>query len=81
MDYLELIARVTSLTPDKGQVMVRYYGLYANAHRGKALKSGGSAHKLSIMECSKSPRRGWASMIRKVYEIFFMNNSSGERFG
>jgi hypothetical protein len=34
MDYLELIARVTSHIPDKGQVMVRYYGLYANAHRG-----------------------------------------------
>jgi len=31
MDYLELIARVTSHIPDKGQVMVRYYGLYANA--------------------------------------------------
>ena len=27
MDYLELIARVTSHIPDKGQVMVRYYGL------------------------------------------------------
>jgi hypothetical protein len=26
------IARVTSHIPDKGQVMVRYYGLYANAH-------------------------------------------------
>ena len=35
MDYLEFIARVTSHIPDKGQVMVRYYGLYANAHRGK----------------------------------------------
>ena len=35
MDYLEFIARVTSPIPDKGQVMVRYYGLYANAHRGK----------------------------------------------
>jgi hypothetical protein len=31
MDCLELIARVTSHIPDKGQVMVRYYGLYANA--------------------------------------------------
>jgi hypothetical protein len=31
MDYLELIARVTSHFPDKGQLMVRYYGLYANA--------------------------------------------------
>jgi len=35
MDYLDFIARVTSHIPDKGQVMVRYYGLYANAHRGK----------------------------------------------
>ncbi|MBP1777923.1 MAG: putative transposase [candidate division NC10 bacterium] len=32
MDYLEFTARVTSHIPDKGQVMVRYYGLYANAH-------------------------------------------------
>ena len=31
MDYLEFTARVTSHIPDKGQVMVRYYGLYANA--------------------------------------------------
>jgi hypothetical protein len=40
MDYLEFIARVTSHIPDKGQVMVRYYGLYANAHRGKVRKAG-----------------------------------------
>lgn len=38
MDYLEFIARVTSHIPDKGQVMVRYYGLYSNAHRGKMRK-------------------------------------------
>jgi hypothetical protein len=39
MDYLEFIARVVSHIPDKGQVMVRYYGLYANAHRGKVRKA------------------------------------------
>jgi hypothetical protein len=39
MDYLEFIARVTSHIPDKGQVTVRYYGLYANAHRGKVRKA------------------------------------------
>jgi len=32
MDYLDFIARVTSHIPDKGQVTIRYYGLYANAH-------------------------------------------------
>jgi hypothetical protein len=36
MDYLKFIARVTSHIPDKGQVMVRYYGLYTNAHREPA---------------------------------------------
>ena len=32
MDYLEFIARVTSHIPDKGQVMVRYYGLCNAQH-------------------------------------------------
>jgi len=60
MDYLEFIARVTSHIPDKGQVMVRYYGLYANAHRGKVRKSGERDRKLVIIEeeCPKIPRRG-----------------------
>jgi len=40
MDYMEFIARVTSHIPDRGQVMVRYYGLYANAYRGRAKKGG-----------------------------------------
>ena len=31
MDYLDSIARVTSHIPDKGQVTIRYFGLYANA--------------------------------------------------
>ena len=31
MDYLELIARVTSHIPDKAQVMFRYYGLFPAA--------------------------------------------------
>jgi hypothetical protein len=39
MDYLEFIARVVSHIPDRGQVMVRYYGLYANAH--PILRAGG----------------------------------------
>ncbi len=57
--------------PDKGQVLVRYFGLYANAHRGKVGKSEKVAHKLVNIEeeCPRIPRRGWAEMIRKVYEI------------
>jgi len=33
MDYLEFIARVTSHIPDKGQVMIRYYGLCKALHK------------------------------------------------
>ena len=40
MDYLEFIARVTFPHPRQGEGMVRYYGLYANAHRGKARRTG-----------------------------------------
>ena len=71
MDYLEFIARVTSHIPDKGQVTVRYLGLYANAHRGKVRKREAGEYKLilSEQECPRIPRRGWAEMIRKVYEV------------
>jgi hypothetical protein len=71
MDYLEFIARVTSHIPDKGQVMVRYYGPYANAHRGKIRKAGISPFALRLAEedLKRIPSKGWAEMIRKVYEV------------
>jgi Putative transposase len=71
MDYPEFIARVTSHIPDKGQVMVRYYGLYANAHRGKVKKASLSASALRVAEekFRRIPSKGWAEMIRKVYEV------------
>jgi hypothetical protein len=71
MDYLAFIARVTSHIPDKGQVMVRYYGLYANAHRGKIKKASLEACPLRIVEDKprRIPSKGWAEMIRKVYEV------------
>jgi hypothetical protein len=71
MDYLEFIARATSHIPDKGQVMVRYYGLYANAHRGKVRKAGLSPFLLRMAEEEEKPvpSKGWAEMIRKVYEV------------
>ncbi len=71
MEYLDFIARVTSHIPDKGQVMVRYYGIYANAHRGKKLKATVDVSHPSIIEAKTpfAPSRGWAEMIRKVYEV------------
>jgi hypothetical protein len=71
MDYLEFIARVTSHIPDKGQVTVRYYGLYANAHRGKIRKASQVPVSLGMIEeeLRPIPSQGWAEMIRKVYEV------------
>jgi hypothetical protein len=51
-DYLEFIARVTSHIPDNGQVTVRYYGLYANAHRGKVRK----ASRVPVVPAENRPR-------------------------
>jgi len=69
MDYLEFIARVTSHIPDKGQVMVRYFGLYANAHRGKVKKASQSPTAFRIVEeeLRRLPSKGWAALIRKPY--------------
>jgi len=71
MDYLEFIARVTSHIPDKRQVMVRYYGLYSNAHRGKMRKAEADPSHPPIIEDDPTyvPSKGWAEMIRKVYEV------------
>jgi hypothetical protein len=51
--------------------MVRYYGLYANAHRGKIKKASLAAFPLRIIEdkLRRIPSKGWAEMIRKVYEV------------
>jgi len=71
MDYLEFIARVTSHIPDKGQVTIRYFGLYANAHRGKVKKASRVPVSLGMIEeeLRPIPSKGWAEMIRKVYEV------------
>jgi len=71
MDYLEFIARVTSHIPEKHQVTIRYLGVYANAHRGRMRKLSEERHPLKIVEenLPRIPRKGWAEMIKKVYEV------------
>ena len=70
MDYLEFIARVTAHIPDKGQVMIRYYGLYSNAHRGRQRKRGQAFTALSMVEPppARKATPGWRELIKKVYE-------------
>ena len=65
------VARVTSHIPDEGQVTVRYFGLYANAYRGKVRKTSLGPFPLRMVEdeLRRLPAKGWAEMIRKVYEV------------
>jgi len=58
--------------------MVRYYGLYANAHkafpcgsREKMRKTGADPLCPLIIEDEDTfiPSKGWAEMIKKVYSI------------
>jgi len=60
-----------SLDDKQGQVMVRYHGLYANAHRGKVRKVNLAVFPLRVVEAELRPvpSKGWAAMIRKVYEV------------
>jgi len=62
---------VTSHIPEKGQVMVRYYGLYPNAHRGKMRKTQEEANPFLIIEQEEPfvSSKDWTEMIRKVYEV------------
>jgi hypothetical protein len=70
MDYLDFIARATAHIPDKGQVMIRYYGLYSNAHRGKERKRAQATSAMPILTPPppKQASPGWRELIRKVYE-------------
>jgi hypothetical protein len=51
--------------------MIRYYGLYANAHRGKINKAGVLLSHPPIIEEEERfvPSKGWTEIIRKVFEV------------
>ncbi len=51
--------------------MVQHYGLYANAHLGKVRKAGLGPRALPMVEDTlhRLPSKGWAEIIRRVYEV------------
>jgi hypothetical protein len=74
-DVLEFIARVVDHIPEPSQQMVRYWGHYANAARGrrsKAERAGNlaqAAPRQDDDEFSRSARLTWSKLIRRVYEV------------
>jgi hypothetical protein len=71
-DALEWLAAMCSHVPNKGEQMVRYYGFYSNAARGKRKKNDHDELIPSILEpdgTSKEYRKDWARLIQKIYGV------------
>jgi hypothetical protein len=79
---MEFVARVLVQIPDPRRHLVRYYGAYSNASRGKREKAAAPAERSSPDEAPEDAaipepdgpyraalRRRWAELIRRVYEI------------
>ena len=74
LDVLEFLARVASHIPDKGQVLQRYYGWYANRTRGIRRRAGAPEEPPAVEAESVPPslpeiRRRWAELLRRIFEV------------
>ncbi len=76
LDVLEFLARVASHIPNKGEVLQRYYGWYANRTRG--IRRRTATHRqasASAVEVEPMPpslqevRRRWAELLRRIFEV------------
>jgi len=71
-DAPEWLAAMCSHVPNPGEQMVRYYGWYSNASRGKRQKSAEENAVPNIIESDSAPaacRKSWARLIQKIYEV------------
>ena len=69
---MEWLAAMFSHIPNKGAQMVGYYGYYSNVARGKRKGVGTGDVIPCILEPqgnSKTFRKNWARLIRKIYEV------------
>jgi Putative transposase len=80
IDAMEFVARVLVQIPAPKRHLVRYYGAYSNAARGKRKKAAAPAEPSSPHEAPEDVaipdepyraalRRRWAELIRRVYEV------------
>jgi len=76
---LEFLARVIMHIPEPRRHLVRYYGWYSNAARGRRRREeesgcgGGSGHssdqKRDDGPDARAMRRSWAQLIKRIYEV------------
>ena len=73
MNAIEFLHRVCLHIPGHYESLIRYYGYYANAARGKRKKLG-LENQLSLKIIDDAPngricRKSWAKLIYQVYEV------------
>ena len=82
LDALEFLGRLVTHIPDRGQVLTRSYGWYANRTRGIRRRAGGRARgraggadaapPVDVAESVPLPlqeaRRRWAELLRRIFE-------------
>jgi len=74
VDALEFLARVVSHIPNKGQVLQRYYGWYANRTRGIRRRAGvpepaPAVAAEAVPAALADVRRRWAELLRRIFEV------------
>jgi len=75
VDALEFVARVLAQIPEPRKHLVRYYGYYSNAARGKRRKLDQPAEAEDSAAADPTPsevsnlKRCWAELLRRVYEV------------
>ena len=79
LDAIEFLHRVCLHIPGPYEALIRYYGYYSNAARGKRKKSGleldildgkfGDVDVIDDAPSKRACRKSWAQLIYKVYEV------------
>jgi hypothetical protein len=81
-DPAEFLARVIMHIPEPRRHLVRYYGWYSNASRGKRRKAEAKSVEVGVTDTglatpaaraeardARAMRRSWAKLIKRIYEI------------
>jgi hypothetical protein len=81
-DPAEFLARVIMHIPEPRRHLVRYYGWYSNASRGKRRKAETESGEVGVADTgpdsrsaraeardARALRRSWAQLIKRIYEV------------
>ncbi len=73
---MEYVARVLAQIPPPRKHLVRYYGFYSNAARGKRRRDQTALVQRDTADTQPAPsaanaavRKRWADLLRRVYEV------------